>query len=662
MKHLIYLIIACGILLIPVESHGQRKKDQTAKAREAYAAGEYVVAIDLFKDAYNKVSDKEVKSELIFLIAECYRLTNQPNKAELRYKQAIQKEYPNPIIYLRYADALRMDEAYEDAMEQYRRYKELVPDDPRGTEGITSCELSLEWMNNPTNYEIENMKYFNSRQSDFSPYFATDDYKVVYFTSSREGSTGNDIHGGTGENFTDIFQSRMDRKGKWSVPVVLGENINTEFEDGTPVLNSDYTVMYLTRCQVNKNTNYGCQIYTSNRSGDEWTKAEPIKLEDDSIVVAHPAISYDELTLYFVSDMPGGNGGKDIWVVNRESTGGEWSSPVNMEAINTVDDDMFPFIHPDGSIYFSSNGRIGMGGLDIFKADEQEDGAWTIENMKVPINSSADDFGIVFEKDLERGYFSSTRKGRGNDEIYMFALPPMKFNVIGEVRDDKTDELLINATVKSIGSDGITVETTTGEDGEFRFMLKPSTDYVFVATREGYLNGKERETTKGQEKSADLRATIYLSNIRETIELSNSNVFYDFAKWDLRPEAMVSLDKLIETLNDNPTITIELMAHTDSRDSPEFNLDLSQKRAQSVVDYLIERGIDDLRVTAKGYGETIPKTVNKRISENYTFLPEGTLLDDDFVNALPETRQEEAHQLNRRTEFRVLRTDYKPAG
>lgn len=662
MKHLIYLIIACGILLIPVESHGQRKKDQTAKAREAYAAGEYVVAIDLFKDAYNKVSDKEVKSELIFLIAECYRLTNQPNKAELRYKQAIQKEYPNPIIYLRYADALRMDEAYEDAMEQYRRYKELVPDDPRGTEGITSCELSLEWMNNPTNYEIENMKYFNSRQSDFSPYFATDDYKVVYFTSSREGSTGNDIHGGTGENFTDIFQSRMDRKGKWSVPVVLGENINTEFEDGTPVLNSDYTVMYLTRCQVNKNTNYGCQIYTSNRSGDEWTKAEPIMLEDDSIVVAHPAISYDELTLYFVSDMPGGNGGKDIWVVNRESTGGEWSSPVNMEAINTVDDDMFPFIHPDGSIYFSSNGRIGMGGLDIFKADEQEDGAWTIENMKVPINSSADDFGIVFEKDLERGYFSSTRKGRGNDEIYMFALPPMKFNVIGEVRDDKTDELLINATVKSIGSDGITVETTTGEDGEFRFMLKPSTDYVFVATREGYLNGKERETTKGQEKSADLRATIYLSNIRETIELSNSNVFYDFAKWDLRPEAMVSLDKLIETLNDNPTITIELMAHTDSRDSPEFNLDLSQKRAQSVVDYLIERGIDDLRVTAKGYGETIPKTVNKRISENYTFLPEGTLLDDDFVNALPETRQEEAHQLNRRTEFRVLRTDYKPAG
>ncbi len=662
MKYLVYFLIAGLMILTPSEGQAQRKKDQTAKAREAYAAGEYTLAIDLFKDAYNKVSDKEVKKELIFLIAECYRITNQPGKAELRYKQAIQKEFPNPIIYMRYADALRMDEAYEDAMEQYRRYKELVPDDPRGQDGITSCELAMEWMKDPSNYEIENMKYFNSRQSDFSPYHASDDYKIVYFTSSREEAAGNDLHGGTGENFSDIFQSRMDRKGKWSVPVALDENINTEFEDGTPVLNDDYSTMYFTRCQSNKNTNFGCQIYTARRAGDTWSKAEPLPLADDSIVIAHPAITADELTLYYVSDISGGVGGKDIWTVSRDSKGGEWGKPVNMEDINTVDDEMFPFVHNDGSLYFSSNGRIGLGGLDIYKANEQEDGSWKIENLKVPINSSADDFGIVFEKEMERGYFSSSRKGRGNDEIYMFVLPPMKFNVIGEVRDDKTDALLVNTRVKSIGSDGITIETTTGEDGAFRFMLKPNTDYVFVASRENYLNGKERETTKGQDKSTDFRTTIYLSNILETIELSNSNVFYDFAKWDLRPEAMVSLDKLIETLTDNPTITIELMAHTDARDSEEFNLDLSQKRAQSVVDYLIERGIDPARLSAKGYGEGIPKTVTKRISENYSFLPEGTVLNEAFVNSLPLTRQEEAHQLNRRTEFQVLRTDYKPAG
>ena len=427
MKYLAYFLIAGLIVFAPSQGHAQKRKDQTAKGREAFAAGEYIMAIDLFKDAYNKVNDKEVKNELIFLIAECYRITNQPDKAELRYKQAIQKEYPNPIIYLRYADALRMDEAYDDAIEQYRRYKELVPDDPRGQDGITSCELAIEWMGTPSSYQIENMKYFNSRQSDFSPYYAGDDYKIVYFTSSRDEATGNDLHGGTGENFADIFQSRMDRKGKWSVPVALDENINTEFEDGTPVLNDDYSIIYFTRCQANKNTNFGCQILTSSKTDDTWSKAEPLLLADDSVVVAHPAITSDELILYFVSDMPGGVGGKDIWMVSRESKGGEWSNPENMEGINTVDDDMFPFIHSDGSLYFSSNGRIGMGGLDIYKANQQEDESWNIENMKYPINSFADDFGIVFEKEMERGYFSSTRKGRGNDEIYMFVLPPMKF-------------------------------------------------------------------------------------------------------------------------------------------------------------------------------------------------------------------------------------------
>jgi len=662
MKPIQYFLLA-GLLLIG--SHGlqaQKKKDQTTKARAAYAAGEYYAAIDLFKDAYNKVNDRDLKNELIFLIAECYRITNQPDKAELRYKQAIQREYPNPIIYLRYADAIKMDEEYVDATEQYRRYKELVPDDPRGQEGITSCELALEWMMNPTNYTVENMKYFNSRQSDYSPYFAEDDYKIVYFTSSREEATGNDLHGATGENFSDIFLSRMDRKGKWSVPVALEESVNTEFEEGTPLLTDDYSTMYFTRCKVNKNANYGCQIYTSSRSGDTWSEAEVLNLADDSLVVAHPALTPDELTLYFISDMPGGVGGKDLWLATRDSKGGEWGMPENLEALNTVDDEMFPFLHHDGSLYFSSNGRIGMGGLDIFRANEQEDGSWKIENMRYPINSAADDFGIVFETDMERGYFSSTRKGRGNDEIYMFALPPMKFNVIGEVRDDKTDELLVEATVKSIGSDGITVETTTGEDGSFRFMLKPNTDYVFVASRLEYLNGKERETTKGLNNSTDFRTTIYLSNIRETIELSNSNVFYDFARWDLRPEALVSLDKLIETLTDNPTITIELMSHTDVRGSNEDNIELSQKRAQSVVDYLIERGIDTERLSARGYGEDMPKVVTKRIDDSSEFLSEGTELTESYINSLLSVEdQEVAHQLNRRTEFRVLRTDYRPA-
>jgi peptidoglycan-associated lipoprotein len=662
MKYQALILIILSILLNPSGVAAQ-KKDKTVKARAAYEAGEYAVAADLFKDAYNKVSDKDIKNEIIFLIAECYRITDAPDKAEIRYKQAIQKEYPNPIIYLRYADALRMNEDYNDALEQYKKYKELVPDDPRGQEGIQSCELAIDWMNNPTPYNIESVKFFNTKEKDFSPYFGSEDYQLIYFTSSREEAMGNDIHGATSENFSDIFQSRMDRKGKWSVPVPLDENINSEFEDGTPVLNQDYSRMYFTRCIVNKNKNFGCQIYTATSQGETWSKAEVLKITEDSIVVAHPAISSDELTLYFVSDMAGGIGSKDIWKVTRSNEGDEWSKPENMgPEINTVDDEMFPYLHPDETLYFSSNGRIGLGGLDIYMAKQNEDGSWKIDNMKYPINSSADDFGIVFEKETERGFFSSSRKGRGNDDIYSFVLPPLKFNIIGEVRDDKTDMLLTDASIKSIGSDGITLEATSNEEGVFRFALKPNTDYVFVATKTGYLNGKERETTKGLDKSTDINVVIYLSNIAGTIELSNSSVFYDFARWELRPEAMVSLDQLIETLNDNPSVTIELMSHTDSRGSDADNIELSQKRAQSVVDYLIQKGIDPVRLSAKGYGESQPKQVTKRMNEQYPFLRAGTVLTETYINSLPNVEQQEiAHQFNRRTEFRVLRTDYIPS-
>jgi peptidoglycan-associated lipoprotein len=657
------LAVVLCILFLTFFTHpvAAQKRDKTLKARETFAAGEYTNAIDLFKEAYNKTNDKEVKKEIIFLIAECYRLTNAPDKSELRYKQAISKGYSNPVVYLHYADALRMTEEFDLAEEQYRKYLELVPDDPRGQFGIESCQRAREWQENPTPYLVENMKFFNSRQSDYSPFFASEDYQTVYFTSSREGSIGNDLHGATGEDFTDIYQSRMDRKGKWSVPVPLDENINTEFEEGTPVLNSDYSVMYFTRCKVNKNTNYGCQIYSANRSGETWSQAEALVIADDSVVVAHPAISSDELILYFVSDMTGSFGGKDIWKVTRSNSGDEWSEPENLgEQINTVDDEVFPFLHEDGTLYFSSNGRVGMGGLDIYKAVQDEKGDWQVGNMKSPINSPADDFGIVFEKEMERGYFSSSRKSREGDEIYSFVLPPLKFNVSGVVRDSKTDELLTGSVVKSIGSDGITIETTTGEDGTFKFMLKANTDYVFVASRVGYLNGKERETTKGLETSTDFKTTIYLASIAKPIELSNSNVFYDFAKWDLRPEAMVSLDKLIEPLTDNPNITIELMSHTDSRASDEFNMELSQKRAQSVVDYLIERGIETGRLQAKGYGETMPKVVTAKITAQYPFLKDGAELTESYINSLSSLEQQEiAHQYNRRTEFRVLSTDYK---
>jgi peptidoglycan-associated lipoprotein len=379
----------------------------------------------------------------------------------------------------------------------------------------------------------------------------------------------------------------------------------------------------------------------------------------DSLIAAHPSITKDGLTLYFVSNLAGGFGNKDIWKVTRLRQGDAWSKPVNLGPdINTSGDELFPYIREDGTLYFSSDGLIGMGGLDIFKATPQPDGSWMVQNMKPPINSFADDFGIAFEDGNEKGIFSSTRKGKGNDDLYTFELPPLRFNVTGLVKDEKAGTPITGSVVQLIASDGSNLQSETGTGGDFKFALKPGVDYIFLASKRGYLNGKEKETTKGQDKSRDFMVTILLTAIDRPVDLPN--ILYDFDKWDLRPESMVSLDKLVETLIDNPNVTIEIMSHTDTRNTDEYNLILSQKRAQSVVDYLVSKGIELERLTAKGYGKSSTKVVDAGIVVQYPFLKTGIQLTEQFVNSLPNDEQKEiAHQINRRTEFKVLRTDYE---
>jgi peptidoglycan-associated lipoprotein len=653
-------IIVCIIVaIISISAYSQNKK--IANAYEAYHAGQYYEAIDMLNEAYNLIKDRTEKAKILFYIAECYRNINNPGKAENMYRKALSRDYPDPIAILYYADALKMNEKYEEALEEYKRYKERVPDDPRGENGVKSCRMAMAWIDNPSGYIVENMKYFNSRENDYSPYFARDDYSVVYFTSSRENATGDEQHPATGENSSDIYVSYKDRKGSWSVPVPLDENINSEFEEGAASLSSDYNTMVFTRCELSKSKNMGCAIYESKRNGENWSKAKAYKITSDSLVAAHPALSPDGLTIYFTSDIEGSIGGTDIWYSTRDTEGDEWGEPINMgPSINTMGNEAFPYVHPDGTFYFASNGHIGMGGLDIFKAKKNNAGEWEVENLRYPINSSSDDFGIVFEKEMERGFFSSSRTLRAGDDIFSFYLPPLKFNIIGTVKDEKTNEILKNATVKAVGSDGIQIESQTGEDGTFKFMLKPNTDYVFIASKEGYLNGKDRETTKGLEASKDFYPTIYLTSIDKPIELSQADVFYETGKSELRPEAMVALDRLVEILNDNPSITIELMSHTDYRGTDEYNNKLSQDRAKAVVDYLISKGIAPDRLTAKGYGETTPKMVDEFINRSNPFLRVGVRLTEEYINSLPnEDYKEIANQINRRTEFKVLRTDYK---
>jgi len=657
MKRFLVLIILMSVVTLH-DSYAQKRKSERAYA--SYRAGEYFEAIDYFKDAYSrtKKSDKADRAEIVFMIAECYRLINDPKNAETWYKLAVRSSATKPEAQFWYAASLKKNGKYQQAIDELKKYKQIAPADAKADQEIRACELAIEWLRNPESYRVTELRDLNSRESDFSPSYARDDFGVVYFTSSREDAQGNKTHGATGQGYTDIFESRLDKKSKWSTPIPV-QGLNSEFEDGTPFLTGDYKEIYFTRCEAGKREKKGCMIMHSRRSGDKWSEPKKLELLSDSLVTAHPALSPDGQTLYFVSDMKGGFGGKDIWMVKRSAAGGSWSQPQNLGPdINTGGNELFPYVRSDGTLYFSSDGLIGMGGLDIFKAVPQPDGSWVVTNMKAPINSSADDFGIIFENENEKGIFSSTRKGRGNDELYEFVFPPLVFSITGLVKDEKTGSPVTGSTVSLIASDGSNLQAQTGAGGDFRFNLKPGVDYIFLASKQGYLNGKERQTTKGQEKSREFMATILLTAIDKPIELPN--IFYDFNKWDLRPESMVSLDKLVETLNDNPRVTIELMSHTDSRDTEEYNYELSQKRAQSVVQYLIEKGIDPARLSAKGYGESSPKVVDASVVSQASFLKTGITLSEQYINSLPNEEQREiAHQINRRTEFRVLRTDYE---
>jgi peptidoglycan-associated lipoprotein len=519
----------------------------------------------------------------------------------------------------------------------------------------------MEWIANPTRYKVENMVYFNSKQSDFSPAYAKEDYKHVVFSSSREGSTGNKTSTVTGEYYSDLFKTRVDRKGKWSEPVPAGETVNSEFDEGAPSTNEKCNTLYYTSFREDKEGNMVCKIFVANKDGIEWGTSEALALVSDSITVGHPAISPDELSLLFVAEMKGGMGNKDIWKVTRASKTDAWGKPVNLGSqINTSGNEVFPYIHSDGTLYFSSDGYPGMGGLDIFAANLSAEGNWTLENMKYPINSAADDFGIIFEIEKERGYFSSNRSGgKGSDDIYQFSLPPIEFNLLGTVKNQKTDEIIAGADLTLIGSDGTNIAKKTESDGSFSVKLAPTTDYRIVARRGGFLASKDKETTKGMTSSKEFRVEIYMSPDDKRIDIPGIN--YDFGKWDLRQESMVALEELVEILTDNPNITIEIGSHTDLRGSDVANMDLSAKRAKSVVDFLIVYGVDEERLTSKGYGETMPKEIDKPLSKKHDFLKEGDKLTESFINALPnDLQKEKCHEINRRTDFGLTGRDFVP--
>ena len=646
------------LFLLIVSSLYSCKSAKLSDAEEKQRIGEYFEAAAIYRKVYTKTSPKkrDLRGYIAYRMAECNRLINNTAKATSAYMNAIRYDYPDSTVYLRMGQMLQKTGRYPEAIKNYDIYMENDPSNLLAINGIQGCELAPGWKKNPTRYEVRRMDKFNSRRGEFSPMLAGDKYDQLYFASSRSKDKDAKVSAITGQNNNNLFLVKQDEKGAWLAPVELEDEVNTEYDEGTPSFSPDGNTMYYTYCAQDPEGPRTAEIYISTRSSAKWGKGTRATIVKDSVTaLGHPSISPDGKYLYFVSDAVGGFGGKDIF--RARVAGNDFGPMENLgEEINTPGDEMFPYVRDSVTLYFASNGHPGMGGLDLFKATQDSTGKWNVENLGAPINSMGDDFGITFAGKEERGFFCSNRNdARGYDHIYSFELPTITIFIEGIVND--VDEYPIeDATVRIVGKDGLNVKVPVKKDGTYRVELERDIRYVMMASARGYLNQNYELHTGPEEKNETYIVDFFLSPISKPVVIDN--IFYDFDKATLRPESKKALDEMIKMLNDNPNVTIELGAHTDRKGTDQYNERLAQRRAQSVVDYLIAGGIEAARLEAKGYGESVPKTINKKMAKQFDFLKEGDVLTEEFILALPPEQQEIADQINRRTEFKVLRTNY----
>lgn len=643
---LLVLLASCG-----AENHMKR-------GNQFYARGEYFDAAAEYKKAYTRtpLKDRKKRGERALKAAECYRRINHTAKAIGSYQNAIRYKCQDSTVYFYLAEMLRKTGDYKKAIQNYELYLNIAPSDTLSLNGIQGCTMAPIWKKRPTNYTVKKQSIFNGPRSDYSPVLAGEDFDVLYITSTRSQATGDDLSGITGVKSADVFMSKKDDKGKWSQPERIDSEVNSEYDEGACALSPDEKTMYFTRCTYDADYPRFAQIYTSSRSDATWGKPQPLEISKDTLSsYAHPAVSPDGKWLYFVSDQPGGYGGLDIW---RTEIGGRGVGAVENlgPSINTPGDEMFPTFRPNGELYFSSNGHMGMGGLDLFRAVCDTADVWTIENLKSPMNSQGDDFGMTFEGLHNRGFFCSNRgDARGWDHIMSFECPEILQTVKGWVYEKDGYELP-DALVYMVGNDGTNLKLNVKPDGSFTQQIQPNVDYVLLGTCKGFLNHKEELRVGVDSVSQEYTLQFPLASL--TAPVLVNNVFYEFDKADLTPESTQALDELAALLTENPNVTIELSAHCDFRGNDLYNLRLSQRRAESVVNYLIEHGIEAERLTPVGYGESRPKVIRKKLTETYTFLHENDTLTEQFIMNLPEEEQDVCNALNRRTEFKVLRTTY----
>ena len=652
MKRTVVNILLCMAALAPVLLSGCRSA-KLSDADEQYARGEYHAAMLTYKKIYNKLTRREERQQrgvVAFRLGECYRHLNMAANASGAYRNALRYNYPDSMALLYLAQSQHMEGKYKEAIKSYEQFLEKAPKNVLARDGLRGSQNDARIKANPTRYKVAAAKLFNSRRADFCPMFFDAAHDVLYFTSSTEKSKGTAKSEVTGTKNSDIYFSKKNEKGVWQRPEAVDGELNTDFDEGITSFSPDGTTMYLAKARREENASTSVEIFTSQRSEAKWSA--PVKLEitaDTLSAYGDPAVSPDGNWLYFSSDMPGGQGGKDLWRINLKERVG---SLENLgDVINTPGDERFPYVRSDSVLYFSSNGHAGMGGLDIYRATLTPSGGWNVENMGWPMNSSYDDFGITFG-DGESGFFSSNRNdARGYDHIYSFVKPELKITISGYVLD-RDEEPVPNAVIRIVGDDGSNQKAIGKTDGTFQFNLQRGVKYVMMAGAKGYMNGKQEFVSDMAEEDAEYAVDFILAAMTKPQVIEN--IFYDFDKATLRPESKTALDSMVMILKDNPQIVIEMASHTDRWGNDNYNLKLSDRRAQSVVDYLIAAGIDPSRLRPKGYGETRPKTVTKRIARLYPQFKEGDVLNEEYIEKLDKPDQDAADQINRRTEFQVI--------
>ena len=675
---------SCILLLAALMLAGCGVKVRLKNANRKYAIGEYYAAAEEFKGVYGKISaktEKPLKAEVAYKMGDCYQRINSP-KSINAYKNAVRYHYEkqDSIVFLQQAKALHYQGNYKEAKKSYELYLEAHPDNYEARAGAAACEKVQEWKREPYRYKYRVVKELNNRRgSSFCPMLMDESGDQILFTSNRpQGTKSKDTKKVvktskiTGQMTYNLWESKKDQKGKWTAPELAeglyedanaNENENKsdsaatekktgQRELGICCLTDEGRTMYFTFSCPENGKDLGAKIYQSSRSSGQWADPQEFKIfKDSSITAAHPAWNKAADTLYFVSDAPGGYGGKDIWRAVQE--GGDWIAENAGPVINTSGNEMFPYVREDGRLYFASDGQPGYGGLDLFYVDSTGE----VVNMGQPFNGPGDDFGICFVGKTNDGYWSSNRgQKKGTEQIYEFVLPEMVFQVQGKVTDQDGNPV-DGVQLRLVGTDGMNTKLPAKKDGSYSIKVNKDARYVMLATARGYLNVKGQFVTTGLKDSHTYTEDFVMMPVSKPVRMDN--VFYEFGKWEITPESSASLDKLVKLLSDNPNITIELAAHTDMKGDSTFNAKLSQKRAESVVNYLISKGIEKERLTPVGYGESIPVIVNEALHKQYKWMPVGQVLDEAFITGLKEEQQEKANQENRRTEFKVLRTTYK---